>query len=326
MKAIQMTSFGGPEVLRLTELPAPEPRAGEVRVRLRAAGVNPAETYVRTGTYAFLKPQLPYTPGFDGAGVIDSVGPGVTRLQKGARVLVAAILAKRNTGTYAEMVVCDESAVQPLVDHLSFAQGAAVGVPGHAAYRVLFQRARLKPGETVLIHGASGGVGTLAVQLARAHGALVIGTSDENGLDELRANGVHAAFSHFDLDHYQKIMDLTNGLGPNVIIESLADVNLEHDAEIIAKYGRIVVLGSRGALNFTPRLLMAKEASVLGMALWNSPPDEYNEAIAALSAGLEAGVLKPVTGPEYPLAEAGQAQADIIAKGQSRGKMILTID
>ncbi len=325
MKAIQMSSFGEPEVLRLVDLPTPEPGPGEVRVKLHAAGVNPAEAYIRTGNYAFYQPRLPDTPGFDGAGLVDGVGPGVTRLKKGDRVLVAALGAKRNTGTYAEMVVCDESAARPLPNSLSFAQGAAIGFPGHAAYRALFQRGRLKPGDAVLIHGASGGVGTLAVQMARAHGAYVIGTSDGQGLDFIRQVGVHAAFDHFDPDHYKKIMDLTAGRGVDVVVESLADVNLEHDAEIMALHGRIVILGSRGGLNFTPRLLMAKEAAVLGMAIWHTTPEEHRETVAALAARLESGLLTPVTGKEYPLAEAARAQADIVAPGSTQGKMILTI-
>ncbi len=199
-------------------------------------------------------------------------------------------------------------------------------MPGQAAYRCLFQRGALKPAETVLIHGVTGGVGTLAVQMARAHGAYVIGTGDDQSLDFLRQIGAQAAFSHYDPDHYQKILDLTQGRGVDVIVEALADVNLEHDAEVVAKYGRIVILGSRGSLNFTPRLLMAKESTVLGMAIWNSPPEEYGAAVAALSAGLESGVLKPVLGRQYPLAEAAQAQIDILTKKGGRGKMILTID
>jgi NADPH2:quinone reductase len=320
-----MTAFGAEDVLRLVDIPAPEPGPGEVRVRLHSAGVNPAECYIRTGTYAFYKPALPYVPGFDGAGIVDHVGDGVTRFKAGDRVYAASLLAKRRTGTYAEMLVCDESAVNSLPESLSFGQGAAIGIPGHAAYRALFQRALVKPGESVLIHGAVGGVGTAAVQLARAHGAYVIGTGDKEGDAELLKDiGVHEAFCHHDPEHFGKIKALTGGV--DVILEMLANVNLERDAEILNMFGRIVVVGNRGSIDFTPRLLMIKEADVRGMALWNAPPHEYAEAASGLTAALESGVLCPVTGPEYPLAEAAQAQADILRDGNIRGKMTLTIN
>ncbi|MCW2278573.1 NADPH:quinone reductase [Heliophilum fasciatum] len=325
MRAILMKAFGEADVLQLAEVPVPEPGPGEVRVQLHYAGVNPAEAYIRTGTYAFFKPDLPYVPGFDGAGVVDTVGVNVQGLQKGDRVFVASMLAKNKTGTYAEYVVCDADAVHRLPDRTSFAQGAAIGIPGLTAYRALFQRAQLKPGETVLIHGASGGVGTVAVQLARAHGAYVIGTAgNDSELAFLRDQGVHEAFNHHDPQHFQKIVDFTGGAGVDVIIEMLANVNLERDAEILAMFGRIVVVGNRGSIPFTPRLLMIKESAVLGMALWNATPADNREALAALSASLESGVLRPVVGREYPLAEAKQGQIDILEKS-ARGKMLLKI-
>ena len=325
MRAIQMSNFGEADVLRLTEVPVPEPGPGEVRVRLHYAGINPAETYIRTGNYAFFKPELPYIPGFDGAGEVDAIGEGVIRLSPGDRVFIASLLAKRKTGTYAEFVVCDASAVHHLPQSISFAQGAAMGVPGHTAHRALFQRAHLQPGETVLVHGASGGVGSLAVQMARAHGAYVIGTAgNEEGLALLGKIGVHAAFNHSDPAHFAAIMAHTQGVGVDVIIEALANINLEHDAEILAMFGRIVVVGNRGSINFTPRHLMVKESAVLGMAIWNSPQAEFTASLAAMAAGLESGVLRPVVGREYDLADAAQAQVDIL-KQSARGKMVLKI-
>lgn len=320
-----MSAFGEADVLRLAEIPVPEVGPGEVRVRLHYAGVNPAEAYIRTGNYAFFKPELPYVPGFDGAGVVDCAGKDVAHLKEGDRVFVASLLSKRKTGTYAEYVVCDAQAVHLLPKSISFAQGAAVGVPGHTAHRALFQRARLKPGETVLIHGASGGVGTLAVQMARACGAYVIGTAgNDEGLALVKQLGAHAALNHSDPGHFNEILSLTEKAGVDVIIEALANVNLEQDAEILALYGRIVVVGNRGSINFTPRLLMIKESAVLGMAIWNASPAEYASSIAAIGAGLESGVLRPVAGNEYPLEAAAQAQADILINS-ARGKMVLKI-
>lgn len=322
-----MSVFGGPEVLELKTIPDPEPQAGEVLVRLHAAGVNPAETYARTGTYAFYKPPLPTVLGFDGAGVVEKTGGGVSTLRVGQRVLVAAMMAKRQTGTYAEKMVCDASCVHPIPDSVSYAQGAAVGVPGHAAYRALFQRARLKPGETVLIHGASGGVGTLAVQLARACGARVIGTAgSDDGLKLLEKIGAHAVLNHKKPGYMDELPLLTGGKGPEVIIEMLADMNLEKDMSAVAKFGRVVIIGSRGALNFTPRLMMGKESNLHGMAVWNATQQEANQAGAAIAAALESGALRPVEGDILPLEKAAQAHLKIIQRGGKPGKLTLRID
>ena len=171
MKAIRVQEFGGPEVLRLEDVPDPHPGAGQVLVRVRAVGVNPVDTYIRAGAHA-VRPQLPYTPGLDAAGTVEAVGEGVTRVSAGDRVYTSGSLS----GTYAELALCDESQVHTLPARVSFAEGAGVSTPYATAYRALFQRARATPGETVLVHGASGGVGTAAVQIARAAGFKVIGT------------------------------------------------------------------------------------------------------------------------------------------------------
>src|SRR6202048_1893552 len=163
MKVIRVQEFGGPEVLKLQEAPTPKPGPGEVLVRVHAAGVNPYDTYMRNGTYA-VKPPLPYTPGSDAAGVVEAVGEGVTKVKPGARVYTAKTL----TGAYAEYALALESQVHPLPPNISFAQGAGVWVPYGTAYHALNQRTKARAGETLLVHGASGGVGLAAVQIARA--------------------------------------------------------------------------------------------------------------------------------------------------------------
>src|SRR5437762_2275861 len=163
MKAILVRQFGGPEVLKLEEVPTPKPAAGQVLVRIHAAGVNPYDTYMRAGTYA-VKPPLPYTPGSDGAGVIEAVGEGVKSVKVGDRVYTA----KTVTGAYAEYALALEEQVHPLAARISFSQGAGVWVPYGTAYHALFHSAKAHPSETVLVHGASGGVGSAAVQMARA--------------------------------------------------------------------------------------------------------------------------------------------------------------
>lgn len=325
MKAIQMLSFGEPEVLKLVEVDEPVPAANEVRVKLYYAGVNPFEAYIRGGGYAFFTPEFPYIPGFDGAGVVDEVGPGVTRLKSGDRVFVASIFAKRKTGTYAEKIVCDAAAVYKLPETVSFEQGAALGVPVTAAYRALFHRGRLKPGETVLVHGASGGVGILAVQLAKYAGAQVIGTAGtEEGMDLVKNSGADTVLNHNQPEYLETISSITNGGGVDVIIEMLANVNLEEDLKYINKYGRVVIVGNRGSLDFNPRLTMAKEADILGMAIWNAPVEEYYQSLAAVEASLKNGGLQPFVGTILPLEEAAKAQAQILSS-KAKGKMVLEI-
>lgn len=326
MKAIQVSEFGDANVMQFKEVEEPVPAPHEVRVRLFAAGVNPNEAYVRTGTYSFYIPELPYTPGFDGAGVIDAIGEGVGHLKIGDRVFVAALLAKRNTGTYAEKVVCDSDAVRRLPDSISFQEGAALGIPALAAYRALFHRARLRSGEKVLIQGASGGVGLLAVQMAKNSGATVIGTaSTDEGKALVRASGADYVVDHLADDSLDYLLAITNERGPDVIIECLANENLESDLKVIAPYGRIVIVGNRGSLEINPRLAMMKEADILGTALWNAPAQEYKESMHAIGAFLESGVLRPIIGEEFGLEDAVKAHIEILNK-KARGKMVLSIN
>ena len=326
MHGIQASEFGGPEVLRYRELPVPEPGAGQVRVRLHAVGVNPADTYIRTGTYAFFKPELPYTPGFDGAGVVDEVGAGVEGVGPGDRVFVGALGTPGWSGAYAELAVVDAAGVHPLPSTLSYGQGAAVGVPCVTAWRALFQKAGLRPGETVLIHGASGGVGVPAIQLASDAGAVVIGTAGSAaGAEVVRDAGASHVLDHSAPGYLEQLPDLTGGRGVSVVVEMLADVNLEQDLGVLAVGGRVVVVGSRGRLEFTPRLTMVKEATVMGTALWNASESETTSALAALAAKLRSGALRPVVGEELPLREAAAAHRRILEPG-ARGKLILVPD
>jgi NADPH2:quinone reductase len=318
MKAIKVKEFGGPDVLRLEQVTAPKPAAGEVLVRIHASGVNPVETYIRAGKYARL-PELPYTPGNDGAGVVEEVGADVREFKAGDRVYTAGSIS----GTYAEFALCRKEQIHPLPANVSFAQGAAIGTPYATAYRGLFQRAVAKPGETVLVHGASGGVGTAAVQLARARGLRVFGTAgSDEGLKLVREQGAHEMFDHRVSEHFEQVMKATNGHGVDVIVEMLANVNLGKDLNILAKRGRVVVIGSRGPVEINPRDAMQRDADVRGMILPNTPPAEMASIHAALVAGLENGTLRPVIGKEFPLAEAAQAHQAMMKSG-ALGKIVL---
>jgi NADPH2:quinone reductase len=293
---------------------------------MHAVGVNPADTYIRTGTYAFFTPELPYTPGFDGAGVVDAVGAGVDGVGPGDRVFVGALGTPGFSGAYAELAVADVAGVHPLPPSLSYGQGAAVGVPCVTAWRALFQKAGLQPGETVLIHGASGGVGVPATQLASDAGAVVIGTAGSaEGAEVVRGAGAGHVLDHSAPGYLDELPDITGGRGVAVVVEMLADVNLERDLGVLAVGGRVVVVGSRGSLELTPRLTMLKEATVMGTALWNASEAESASALAAVAAKLRSGALRPVVGEELPLREAATAHRRILEPG-ARGKLILVPD
>lgn len=318
MKAIQVHEFGGPEVLKLEEIPTPKPAAGQALVRIRAAGVNPYDTYMRTGTYA-IKPSLPYTPGSDGAGTVEAVGEGVKRVKVGDRVYTARTVS----GAYAEYALALEDQVYPLPAKISFAQGAGVWVPYGTAYHALFQSTRARPGETVLIHGASGGVGTAALQFASTLGMTVLGTAGtEKGLELVRKEGARHAFDHTQANYRDEIMEATGGRGVDLILEMLANVNLGHDLKLLATHGRVVVIGSRGDVTITPRDMMSRRTSILGFALWGINEAEAQEIHAALYAGLDSGTLRPIVGKEMPLGDAVKAHKDVLAPG-AFGKIVL---
>lgn len=317
MRAIVVREFGPPDVMKLEEVPAPSPGAGQVLVRVGAIGVNPVDTYIRSGTYA-RKPSLPYTPGADLGGVVEAVGPGVSRVRPGNRIYAHAV-----NGACAELAVCDEWQVNPLPEHVSFAQGAAMGVPYGTAWRALFIRARARAGETVLVHGASGGVGNAAVQIARAHGLRVIGTAGTDpGLQLVREQGAHETVNHRDGDHFARILELTDGKGVDVVLEMLANVNLDRDLEVLAFNGRVIVIGSRGRVEVDPRKTMGKDAAILGMTLFNATRAELHEIHAGLAAGLENRSLNPVISRELPLADAVQAHQAVLEPG-AMGKIVL---
>ena len=317
MRAIIVRAFGGPEVLTLEEAPDPVPGAGQVLLDVGAAGVNPVDSYIRTGTYV-RKPPLPYTPGMDAAGTVRAVGDGVTQVKAGDRVYAHSL-----PGAYASLVLCDASQVVALPSHASFAQGAAVGVPYATAWRALLLRAHARPGETVLVHGASGGVGTAAVQIARAHGMRVIGTAGtDEGLKAVRDAGAHEALNHRDAGYLDRIPSLSGGRGVDVVLEMLANVNLERDLDVLAFRGRIVVIGNRGRVEIDPRKIMGKDAAVLGMAIFNTPPEEMREMHAGIAAGLEGRTLRPIVGRELPLADAAEAHRLVMEPG-ALGKIVL---
>jgi len=307
--------------MKLVEVPRPQPGSGQVLVRVRAVGVNPVETYIRAGNYP-RKPALPFTPGNDGAGVIEEVSQGVTKFNVGDRVYTAGAIS----GTYAEYALCELAQVHPLPEGASFAQGAAMGTPYATAYRGLFQRGKAEPNETVLVHGASGGVGSAAVQLGVARGIRMLGTAGtEAGRKLVREQGAQEVFDHHAPDYLEQIMKTSGGRGVDLILEMVGQVNLSKDLTILAPRGRVVVIGNRGRVEIDARDAMSRDADIRGLVLPNTPPADLASIHAALVAGLANGTLSPVIGMGLPLARAPEAH-QAVTEGGKLGKIVLVID
>ena len=322
MKAILAREFGGPEVLKLEDVPDPTAGKGQVRVRIHAVGVNPYDTYMRAGGYA-ITPALPYTPGADAAGVVDQVGGEVGGWTVGDRVYISGTAIGKAHGAYAELAVCEAAQVHRLPARITFTQGAGLFVPYVTAWRALFGRANARAGDTVLIHGASGGVGIAATQFAVAAGLTVIGTAGtDEGLALVARQGAQHTFNHRSAGYLDQITSATGGRGPDVVLEMLANVNLDHDLTIVAPGGRVVVIGNRGRVEIDARKIMGKDCAVYGLALWGIPPDEIRRAHEAIIAGLESGALNPVVGKELPLADAAKAHVAVMEPG-AHGKIVL---
>jgi NADPH2:quinone reductase len=324
MRAILVREFGGPDVMRLENLPTPKTGPSDVIVKVRAAGVNPVDTYIRAGTYP-RKPTPPYIPGMDGAGVVESVGADVAEFKHGDRVYIAGDNVAPAAGTYAEYALCSPTQLHRLPPRVSFDQGAAMGVPYLTAYRALFVRAGARPGETVFVHGATGGVGIAAVQIARAHGLRVIGSGGtEHGLQIVGEQGADVVVNHREPDYLADVMQATGGRGVDVVLEMAAHINLDKDLSVLALHGRIVVIGSRGRIEIDPRATMPRDASILGMTQFNTPPSEVASIHAALVAGLANGSLNPIVGREMPLADAARAHEAVLEPG-ALGKIVLIV-
>lgn len=316
MKAIVVEVHGGPEVMKVKEVPTPVAGPGQVLVKVAAAGVNPVDTYLRSGAYTNAK--VPYTPGFDAAGTIESVGEGVT-LKPGARVYTTECVS----GAYAEFALCQAGKVHALPENTSFEEGAGINIPYATAYRALFHKAQARPGEWVLIHGASGGVGSAALQWAKMAGLRVIGTAgSDEGMILVKQQGAEQALNHKNVGYQQEVLSITGGAGVDVILEMLANVNLGNDLTMLARNGRVVVIGSRGKVEINPRDTMARDASIIGMTLFNAPPEDYQRIHGAIFTALSKGQIKPIVARKFRLAEAPAAHEAVLAPG-AYGKIVL---
>jgi NADPH2:quinone reductase len=316
MNAIRVYEFGGPEKLVHEEVPIPSPGPKQVLVQVHAAGVNPVDTYIRTGTYA-RKPDLPYTPGSDAAGIVTALGSDVEGLSVGDRIYTSGTVS----GSYADYAVCEARQIFRLPIKTAFIQGAALGTPYATAWRALLQRGRAMAGESVLIHGATGGVGLAAVQIAAAAGLRIFATGgSERGRELVMEQGAHEVMDHHAENYLDHVKARSGGV--DLVIEMLANVNLDRDLDVLARGGRVVIVGSRGRVEINPRATMQKETCICGMTLFNASENEVRGIHAGLGAGLANGSLSPVIAETLPLSNAAEAH-EVVLKSGSHGKIVL---
>jgi len=318
MKAMQLNAYGPASDLSLADAMKPSVSADQLLVQVGAAGVNPVDTYIRSGTNNYTA-SFPHTPGSDGAGTIVEIGSDVTGFTIGQRVY----FSRNITGSSAEFTVCPATHVFPLSDSLSFEEGACVGIPYTTAHRALFGRAHAKAGDKVLVHGATGAVGIATVQLALAAGMTVVASAGtEAGAALLREQGVDDVIMHNESDHLAPYQSLENGF--DVIIEMLANHNLDQDLKALGFGGCVAVVGNRGTIEINPRDLMARDTSVVGVALANIKLDELGLIAKSLRPLFDKGLLKPVVRKSYSLTELPQAHEDVLKSG-ALGNLVIAI-
>ncbi len=324
MKALVCVEHGPPEKLVLQDLPEPEPVAGQVRIRVHAAGVNFPDTLIIRNLYQF-KPPLPFSPGGEAAGVVDAVGEGVTHVRPGDRVI-----AMTGHGAFAEMLVAPATAVIPMVADMPFEIAAGFAMTYGTSHHALKQRARLQPGETLLVLGAAGGVGLAAVELGRLMGARVIAAaSTEEKLALARAHGAEATINYSEEDLKERVKALTGGHGANVIYDPVGDRLAEPAFRAIAWDGRYLVIGFAGGE--IPRiplnLPLIKGAAIVGV-FWGAftlrEPALHAENMRELLGWYAEGRLKPHVSATLPLARGAEAIAMLMER-KARGKVVITM-
>lgn len=344
MKASFLSQTGDPSVLQFGEQPDPQPAANEVIVRLYTAALNHVDIWVRTGSPAY-PVKLPHVPGSDGAGVVEAVGPDVEGVTEGDRVVVFPglscgacafcraghdnqceqfeILGTKKWGTYAEKVAVPDENVIVLPDHISFEQAAAFPVAYGTAWHMLIGRAAVKKGESVVVLGASSGIGVAAIQIAKVKGARVLAvTTDAEKSSAIKENGADVVFviSEGAAGFSSWVLEQTNGKGADVVVEHVGPATWEESIKSLSKCGRLVTCGATTGptVNLDLRFLFSREQSLLGARL--TTKREFQE----LSHAIFSGHIKPVVDRIFPLEKAAEAHAYLETKKQI-GKIILKI-
>lgn len=327
MQAVLYTRIGpAADVLELAELPAPEPGPGEVRVHVHASGVNPADVKRRSG-WGRITLDTPFLiPHDDGAGVVDEVGSGVTRVAKGDRVWVFDARVGRQTGTAAEYVCVPERNVEPLPTHIDFATGASLSIPGRTAHRCLFSDGPID-GATVLVAGASGSVGHSAVQQARLAGARVVGTVGRQSNQQIALDAGCEHVLDYRSDRLaDDLLDLTDGRGFDRIVEVDAAANMDTNSRVIATNGTISVYATDS--DHSPKVpmwrLMNKSVNLRNVLLYNLPHAEHRLAADDLNRWIGNGGLTPRIGLRFPLKDTAKGH-NAVESGTGGGNVVIDV-
>lgn len=324
MKVIQFEAYGGPEVLKLTEKEKPTPKGYEVLIEIDCVGVNYADTARREGQYVVPTP-LPFIPGAEVAGVVVEVGEKVTKIKAGTRV-VSLI----ESGGYSEYALSNEFSVIPLPDEISFHEAVALPLQGLSAYHILKTMGRLQPGEAVLIHAAAGGVGTIAVQLAKIFGAgkVIATASTKEKLTLAKEMGADVLIDYTQEGWELKVREATEGKGVDVALEMAGGDVFNKTLKCLAPFGRLVVFGnaSRETYTMNPQNLMRRNQSVVGFFLPQimKNPDLLLPSIKDLFSYVASGKLKLTIGGVYPIEQAAEVHEEMNSR-QTKGKMILQV-
>ena len=322
MKAVRIHEYGGPDVLVYEDVPKPEPGPSQALVRVEAATVNPSDVAIRENRFPTPK-DPPKIIGTDGAGVVEAVGADVTDVKPGDEVFFSGI-GVGSEGSYAEYALIHEAQAVPKPAALSFVDAAALGLVFPTAYYALITRGALQSGETVLVQGGAGGVGSASIQLAKAFGARVITTVAGAGeADFVRGLGADEAVDYKTEVVEERVAALTDGRGPDLIHELVISANLAADVRMVAKKGRIVCTGQgpkpEGIVPIGPAL--AKDATLLFMSTTNAGRAGVAAIAREIATMVEEGRVKPVVGQTLPLSEARRAH-ELLA-GEHIGKIVL---
>jgi NADPH2:quinone reductase len=318
MKAIRVNELGGADKLSLEEIEKPVPKADEVLIKVAAAGINYADTMMRSGNY-LTKPELPLTLGYEAAGTIEELGENVTNLQKGQRVL-----ATTSSGGYAEYATANQNLTMPIPDELGFGESTALLVQGLTALGLLNET---KSGDSILIHAAAGGVGSLLVQLAKYKGLKVLGTaSSEQKLQLVAELGADFAINYSEDDWTDEVLKATDGKGVDWIIEMVGGDIVAKNLQVLAKHGTMWVYGAASGEDFKVSVLslMPKNHIIRGYWLMNESVENRIKFTKELLGHLSAGRLK-IQITEFPLEQAREAH-EAIENRQTTGKVVLTIE
>jgi NADPH:quinone reductase len=331
MRAAYLEATGEPEVLMVGELPTPDPKPGEVRVKVHAAGLNPIDTYIRAGMVNMPMPK-PFITGSDFAGVVDTVGEGVTHFKPGDRVWGSNQGMLGRQGTFAEYVCPHQDYCYPMDKSASFEDMASLALTGITAHLGLFYRVNLVAGETVFVHGGTGGVGSLVIQMAKAVGAKVITTVGSAEKAEIAKKlGAEVVLNYKTDDLVQGVHDATGGKGVEVFYETQPPTDFEKIIAMTAAYGRVVVMAGRAAKPVFPNgAFYVKGLSLYGFAMFNVSPDLQRHCAVDINRWVSQGQLKAFIGQSFPLSEAVAAhrlqQDNTLGKaGTLSGKIVIRV-